>query len=214
MSRVLALAFAVLMLLARPAAALETAEAEGLVRNAVADATAMFVGGPFSKDETRARIHAMVNKYADLPFESELLLGRYWRKATPEQQATFADLLVPFFVATYGEMIDGAQDKPSVQFQGAENQGAQNVVVHSLLVVPGDPETVKIDWTVTATPTGKLIVSDIVADGVGLVTTIKSDFTAVIRGAGGNIEALFDAMRKKISTPPSPAMAKQPAAAG
>ena len=111
-------------------------------------------------------------------------------------------LLIPFFVATYGEMMDNAPTKPEVVFQGVEPR-AEGFVVHTLLK-PAPDEVVSLDFIVVETPAGKAVISDALADGVGLVTTIRSDFTSVIRGAGGNLEVLFEAMRKKIAAPPPP----------
>jgi len=138
----------------------------------------------------------MVEKYADVPYESEQLLGRHWRKAGPEQQQVFAGLLIPFFVATYGEMIDGAKTTPQVTFVGTEARG-EGVMVHTI-IKPQDDDAVPIDWLIVTAPGGKVVIGDLIAEDIGLVTTMKSDFTSVIRSAGGDIEALFKAMRKKI----------------
>ncbi|CAA7626105.1 phospholipid-binding protein MlaC [Magnetospirillum sp. SS-4] len=186
------------LLLASPARALEAAAAEAVVRSAVADASAAFEGGPFSRDEKRARVSRLVEKYVDLPFESELLLGRHWRKASPEQRSTFTELLIPFFVSTYGSMVDSAKVTPEVEVIGSQPGGGGAVVVHTLLKTPGETP-VTVDWTVTGLETGRTVITDLVAQDIGLVTTLKADFTAVIRSAGGDIEALFAAMRKKIT---------------
>ncbi|MDO8608625.1 MAG: ABC transporter substrate-binding protein [Phaeospirillum sp.] len=185
-----------LALWGRPASALDAATAEGVVKSAIADSISAFVGGPFTQDEVRAKITMMVEKYADVPYESEQLLGRHWRKASPAQQKAFTDLLVPFFVATYGGMIDGAKSAPKIEFVGTEARG-EAILVHTN-VKPQGEEPVPIDWLILISPAGKLVVGDLIAEDIGLVTTMKADFTSVIRSGGGDIEALFTAMRKKI----------------
>lgn len=194
------LVLAMPMVLSRPAAALDAPAAEALVRNAVADATASFAGGPFTRDQARSKIAALVEKYADITFESELILGRYWRKAEPVQRETFTSLLIPFFVATYGEMMDNAPTKPEMVFLGSEPR-PDGFIVHTQLK-PAPDDVVSLDFIVVQSPAGKPVISDATAEGAALVTTIRSDFTSVIRSAGGNIEVLLDAMRKKIAAPP------------
>jgi phospholipid transport system substrate-binding protein len=184
------------LLVARPAMALEPVAAEDVVRSAIADATKAFVGGPFTTEEARAKIGMMVAKYADVPYEAEQLLGRYWRKAGPDQRQTFSDLLIPFFVATYGEMIDGAKSTPKIDFMGTEPRG-EGILVHTLITAQGE-EPVPVDWLVQTMPDGRTVITDLVAEDIGLVTTMRSDFTSVIRAGGGDMEALFKAMRKKI----------------
>ena len=183
-------------LVVRPAMALEPAGAEEVVKSAIADATKAFVGGPFTPEEARAKIGMMVEKYADVPYESEQLLGRYWRKAGPEPRQTFSGLLVPFFVATYGEMIDGAKTTPKVDFLGTEPKG-EGIMVHTVITAQGE-DPVPVDWLVQTMANGRTVITDLVAEDIGLVTTMRSDFTSVIRAGGGDIEALFKAMRKKI----------------
>lgn len=184
------------LLATRPAVALEPAAAEGVVKNAIADATKAFVGGPFTTGEARAKIAMMVEKYADVPYESEQLLGRYWRKAGPDQRQTFSGLLVPFFVATYGGMIDGAKDTPKIDFLGSEPKG-EGILVHTVITAQGE-DPVPVDWLVQTMTDGRTVITDLVAEEIGLVTTMRSDFTSVIRAGGGEMDALFTAMRKKI----------------
>ena len=184
------------LLVGRPAMALEPAAAEDVVKSAIADATKAFVGGPFTTEEARAKISMMVEKYADVPYESEQLLGRYWRKAGPEQRQTFTGLLVPFFVATYGEMIDGAKTTPKIDFLGTEPRG-EAILVHTVITAQGE-DPVPIDWLVQIMADGRSVITDLVAEDIGLIITMRSDFTSVIRAGGGDIEALFKAMRKKI----------------
>ncbi len=188
---------AMLLLTVQPVNALERATAEDVVHGIVRDSGAAFAGASLSTEVKRVKIAALVEKFSDITYISELLLGRHWRKASPAQQQTFTDLLVPFFVATYGEMIDAVKVRPDVVFVGVEPRG-DSIIVYTQLVTPGE-EPVGIDWLIGASPTGKVGVLDVVADNISMVTTIRSDFTAVIRSGGGNMEALFDAMRKKIA---------------
>jgi len=198
MSRIVILAVSLVFLLVRPAFALDAVEAEHLVRSAITDATTWFAGGGMTREQTRAKVTALVEKYADIGYESEMLLGRYWRKASPEQQKSFSDLLIPYFVATYGEMIDGAPESPKIEFGNTEPSEGGSFLVHTMLRPVGE-EPIKLDWNIVTAPSGKVVVADVMADGVAMVTTIKADFTAVIRAGGGKLDPLLVAMRKKIT---------------
>ncbi|WP_161539621.1 MlaC/ttg2D family ABC transporter substrate-binding protein [Paramagnetospirillum kuznetsovii] len=193
---------AVTLMFGQSAEALEADVAEKLVRSVVAEAGTAFNGATLSVEEKRARISALVAGNADINYISELLLGRYWRKALPEQRQVFTDLLIPYFVATYGSMIDDAKTKPDVVFRASERRD-DVVIVHTGLVNSG-AEPMPVDWLVVVSPAGKVGVADVVVDNISMVTTIRSDFTAVVRAGGGNVEILFDAMRKKIAASNAP----------
>jgi phospholipid transport system substrate-binding protein len=197
MSRLLGLLVAALLLCGRPALAADGPEAEALVGQAVAEASAAFAGGPFSREVSRDKVSALVNRFGDIEYESELILGRYWRKATPEQRSAFASLLIPYFVSTYAELIDNPTGTARVEVLGSEER-TDGVLVRARMVVSAD-ESVVLSFIIVRSPAGRLVITDVIAEGAGLLTTIRSDFTSVVRGAGGNIEVLFDAMRRKIA---------------
>lgn len=200
MKAVVSLALAILLLAVQPARAAGGPEAEALVRQAVADAAATFAGGPFSREVSREKVAALVSKYGDIAYESELILGRHWRKATQAQKDTFVSLLIPFFVATYAELIDNSSGSTQVEVLGSEEREDGVLVKARMILSPQD--SVVLSFVITRSPAGRLVITDVIAEGAGLLTTIRSDFTSVVRGAGGNIEVLFDAMRKKIDAPP------------
>lgn len=196
MRRLLSVLLLGLILVAPAARAGDGSEAEALVRRAVEDASATFAGGPFSREESGAKVAALVSRYADIAYECELILGRHWRKATPEQRDTFSGLLIPFFVATYAELIDGPPGSVKVETLGVEER--QDGVVVKARMVLSPTESVPLSFVVLRAPSGRLVITDVIAEGAGLLTTIRSDFTSVIRAAGGDVEALFTAMRGKI----------------
>lgn len=201
MLRLMGLLVVSLLLVVQPARAGDGPAAEALVKQAVADATAAFAGGPFSREVSRDKVSALVSKYGDIAYESELILGRYWRKATEPQKDSFVSLLIPFFVATYAELIDNKSGSTQVVVLGSEEM-ADGVVVKARIMQPAE-EGVDLSFVISRSPAGKLVISDAIAEGVGLVTTIRSDFTSVVRGAGGNLDVLLDAMRKKIAMVPA-----------
>lgn len=198
MKAVFSLVLAVVLLAVQPARAAGGPEAEALVRQAVADAAATFAGGPYSREVSRDKVAALVGKYGDIAFESELILGRYWRKATEAQKETFSNLLIPFFVATYAELTDNSSGSTQVEVLGSEEKSDGVLVKARMIMSPED--SVVLSFVITRNPAGRLVITDVIAEGAGLLTTIRSDFTSVVRGAGGNLEVLFDAMKKKIDT--------------
>lgn len=191
---------ALLLFAVSPAMAAGGPEAEALVKQAAADAASTFAGGPFGRDVNHQKITALVSKYGDIAYESELILGRYWRKASPAQQDGFVSLLIPFFVATYAELIDNKSGSTQVEVLGSEERADGVLVKARMILSPQD--SVILSFVVTRSPAGRLVIIDVIAEGAGLLTTIRSDFTSVIRNAGGSVDALLDAMRKKIDTAP------------
>ncbi|EME68175.1 ABC-type transport system protein [Paramagnetospirillum caucaseum] len=100
-------------------------------------------------------------------------------------------------------MIDNSSGSTQVEVLGSEERADGVLVKTRMILSPQD--SVVLSFVIVRNPAGRLVVSDVIAEGAGLLTTIRSDFTSVVRNAGGNIEVLLDAMRRKIETAPPPA---------
>jgi phospholipid transport system substrate-binding protein len=70
-------------------------------------------------------------------------------------------------------------------------------VVTTDIVRPSKP-TVKIQWRVRPVGSGFKIV-DVVTEGVSMALTQQSEFAAVIRARGGEVEGLLEDMREKVA---------------
>jgi phospholipid transport system substrate-binding protein len=202
---VIAVAFT-LAVAGRPAAAVEPEAARALVQAASADMLATFAGKTLSRDQAKAAMQRLVDKYCDMELESQQILGRYWARATPDQRREFRRLLEGFFVGVVGGMVDGVAAEQRIVVQSAERDG-DRVVVHSLAFVPREPAAA-VHWVVMDGTDGRPVIVDASAEGVALVATLQADFTSVVRAAAGHLEGLFEPLRRKIAglgaAPPPP----------
>ena len=181
----------------RSAAAIEPEAASALVRAASADMLQSFAGKELSHDEAKAAMQRLVDRYCDMGVESRQILGRYWSRALPTQQREFQGLLNRFFVVAVGGMIHRVPADLRIEVQSAERDGGERVVVHSLAFEPNHPGAA-VHWVVMGDSGGRLVITDVSAEGVGLVTTLKDDFTAVVRAAGGELVSLSASLRTKV----------------
>jgi ABC-type transporter MlaC component len=172
--------------------------ARNVVRSATADMLGSFAGKTLKPAESRAAVQQLVDKYCDIGIESQLILGRYWTRATPAQREEFQGLLERFLVTMVGGMIDGVPAGQRFTIQGTETHG-DRVVVHSIAQVEHEADTV-VKWVVMNGASGRPVIVDVSADGVALITTMQGDFTSVVRSAGaGGMDVLFESLRTKIA---------------
>ena len=186
------------LLAANPAAAADVEQARQLVRSATTDAMAAFAGKKLTPDEARNAMRQLIARYGDMETESRYMLGRYWSRSTSGSQQEFAALLERFVVAAFGGMVNDVPADQRIEVRNADIQG-DRVVVHSNVSSPGE-ETAAVDWIVAETAAGRPVIVDISAEGVTLLTTLQADFTSVIRSSSGKLEALFEPLRRKVST--------------
>ncbi|HTI00461.1 MAG TPA: ABC transporter substrate-binding protein [Acidisoma sp.] len=191
------------------AAALPIAGSLGLVTTAHADdvstarsliqstgAKLLSVINSSAKDSAKQeQLRQLVYGSVDVDGVARFVLGRYWRVATPAQQAdymeTFRQLLV-YAVTAQASTFQGASMKVG---QAAERD--MGIVVDTAVTVPGKPETT-VQWVV-ATIGGQPKIIDIIAEGTSLRITERNDYAGVISQHGGQVQPLLDAMHHQLA---------------
>jgi phospholipid transport system substrate-binding protein len=148
-------------------------------------------------DEQERRFRRLIAEGFDIPAIGRFVLGRYWRRASTQDQAdflaTFEDLIVirflPLFAEYSGENINIGLARPFKNNPDFVN------VSSKLLREHGEPITVV--WRVRRLEDSYKVV-DIVAEGVSIAVTLRSEYASVLKQNGGDIGALVGALRAKI----------------
>ncbi|MDB5491334.1 MAG: toluene tolerance, Ttg2 family protein [Micavibrio sp.] len=131
----------------------------------------------------------------DMETIGKFTLGRYWKTATPAQQAEFQKLFRNYVVAMYSQRFS---DYKGQQFDvtGSRADGATDTIVSSKVLPADGGQEVIVDWRVRQTG-GRYRVVDVVVAGVSMSMTQRSDFASVIQQGGGNIDALISSLKNK-----------------
>jgi phospholipid transport system substrate-binding protein len=120
--------------------------------------------------------------------------GKFWRKASPQQQDALIKEFRTLLVNTYSSALALYKDQPlevkAARMQPDDAEVTVNTVVRKK---PGAPP-IPIDYSMEKTPDGWKVY-DVVVDGVSLLITYRSDFAAQIRQSG--IDGLIDFLTEK-----------------
>jgi len=143
-----------------------------------------------------ARINQIVDEvllpYVNFEKTTRLAAGRYWKQATPEQQAA----LVKAFRATLGRTYSGAMTKiddntslKTLPFRG--DADASDVVVHAQVTQSSNTQPIQLDYRLEKTSQGWKIY-DINVENVWLIENYRNQFSQQIgqNGIDGLISAL------------------------
>lgn len=125
----------------------------------------------------------LVRKYLlpdfDFDLTSQLVLGRYWRTATPAQRKQFEQGFLHYLTSTYAKGLqeyNGAKIEV-LPFRGDANQ--KYVKVRSRLIVP-DHEPIELDYALVKSGSGWKVF-DVIIAGVSYVKTYQSEFQSEVR---------------------------------
>jgi phospholipid transport system substrate-binding protein len=124
------------------------------------------------------------------------VLGRYWQTATAQQQqeyqVVFREYVVNSIASRFGE-YSGEQ----MEVVAERDDHGKGTVVESIVDSPVHGR-VQVLWRVRPVD-GEQKIIDIIVEGVSLLLTQRSEFAAVIRTHGGNLDGLIGELRQKVA---------------
>lgn len=163
---------------------------ERLSRDAIAA-----MADPTLRDGQRAAaFRGLLLRDFDIAAIGRIVLGRYWRSATPAQRTEYLGLFQEFIVAIYTARL-GKYSGQTLQVIAAQSGKRDIVVVKSQILVSGRAP-IKVDWLVRSAG-GAPRVIDVVVEGVSMAITQRSEFAAIIQSSGGKVEGLLAALRAR-----------------
>jgi len=154
-----------------------------------------------------AKVNALVNKYLlphfDSEFSAQLVLGQYWRTATPEQRKRFIDAFYKSLLNNYGSALsDFTADRLKIYPTTVEANAPRATVRTEVKRSSGDRVTVNYYMRKTAEGWKAW---DVVIDGISYVNSYREDFKPQIESQG------LDAVIKRLDAGEIPsAIGKQP----
>ena len=177
-----------------PAMAQGTNEATAFVLKLGSDLVAV-INGPGTYEDKKKRLQPLIETAVDVEGIGRFSLGRFWRTATPEQQAQFSrlfhDVLMNNISGKIGE-FQGVTFTPT-----ATTQREADTLVGTMIKRPNQQPN-NVQWVVNSI-NGRPKIVDVVAEGTSLRLTQRSDYAAYLARNNNNVDALIAAMKQQIA---------------
>ena len=148
-------------------------------------------------EERQQRFTRLLEANFDMPAISRFVLGVHARKASEAERAEFLEVFkevlsqrfLPYFHDQQGEAfaVDGIKPDPT---------NPKLTMILSKIVIAGD-KTLPVAWRVRKSGDSYKIF-DVVAEGVSLAITFRSEYAAVLKRSGGDVAALTADLRSKL----------------
>ncbi len=134
-------------------------------------------------EKSPGKIYGVVEKEVVPKFDferiSRYVLGRYWRRATPEQRKAFTDEFKNLLIRTYATSILNYNGQKIKYLSVRQGKNKDRVTVMTEVREVGGPR-VPINYRMHRSH-GKWRVYDVVIDGVSLVSNYRKNFANKIR---------------------------------
>ena len=155
-----------------------------------------------SLEAREAQFRKLLSEGFDLAFIGRFVLGRHWRKATPEQRTDYMALFSEYVLQTYSSRLGGYAGE-TMAILSERPAGTKDMLVSTRIERPSGPP-ILANWRVR-TSGERYRVIDIMVEGVSMVVTQRSEFAAVVQRHG--LQGLIEVLRARTTKLPVTASA-------
>lgn len=172
-------------------------DALALVRDSTSEllAAAKTYDGVLSENPARAGelIDEFITPHVDLKGFSKLVLGKYWRRATPEQQNRFLAHFHALVLRSYATALTSNTDIP-IEYLPMREESRKNFATVRSVISLTDGNRVNVNYRLYCRQNAwKLF--DVTIAGISMVATVRSALLAEIKKSG--LDGLIQLMEQK-----------------
>ena len=191
----LQLAIVALLLGGRSAQAGVSADAaRQMIQNVGVEVLAVLRDPALANQQKFDRLVGLLDGPIDLEIIARLILGRHWRSASEAQQVEYLALFRAFALDNLASRLH-VYDGQDFEIVGAQAVNERDAVV-ATRVTGGGRQPLKVDWRVRERDDGDLVAIDVIVEGVSLIVTQRSEFSAVIERRG--MDGLLAELRQRV----------------
>ena len=164
--------------------------AEAFVIKLTNDAKIIFNDKSIDKDSRLKKLNDISTKYLDLDALAGYTLGDYREKATNAEKENFNKLFREYFIKNMSSKLNDFSEQ-DVKIIDSKKINENNIIVSTKIFSKKDTQEIVVEWRIY-TKDSKLLVRDLVVEGLSLARTQKEEFASIIanKGLAGVISAL------------------------
>ena len=122
-------------------------------------------------------------------------LGSYRKALNDEQKEKYNLLFKDYFLKSFTSRLSDYSD-PKINVLSSEKKNENYTIVYSVLLATDKKPEVKMDWRVYTKNPQKLLIRDVIIEGLSLARTQKEEFSSIIENNSGDINALFSKLKE------------------
>jgi len=192
-------AFAILAAMVAPSAGADTLgeEAEAFINDLAVTGISMLEQGEYTAEEREQEFRKIVRKGFALQSIGKFVVGRYWRKMTPDQQSEYQELFSEWLLKAYANRLGGYQGQKLEIVKSIETDSRyKDVIVSTQVVRANGQPPINADWRVRKFGDDYKII-DLSVEGASMVGTQRKEFESVIKKVG--VAGLIENLRSRLA---------------
>ena len=173
-------------------------ESKEFVQTTVDKASLILSKAADSKEKKIEMLKTIAKETVDIRGIGFYTLGSHRKNITDNQKKEYMDLFEQYFLKTFASRLAEYTD-PKINVQSQKKLNKNYTIVSSILIETDQRPEIKIDWRIYTKNPDKLLIRDLIIEGLSLARTQKEEFNSIIQSNDGDIKALFLSLKKFIN---------------
>ena len=151
-----------------------------------------------TKEFKATKLSEIALRTVDIKGVAYYSLGNYRKQLTDEQLKEYLALFEKYFLKSFTSRLTDYSD-PKIDVLSTEVINAKYTIVKSILLATDKKPEVKIEWRIYTKNPEKLLIRDLIIEGLSLARTQKEEFKSVIDSNNGDVTKLFETLKEFIA---------------
>ncbi len=170
-------------------------KAESFILKTTSDAKKIILDTKINEKEKRKKLEELTLSSVDVVGLAKYTLGEEVKKLNDKQISLHVDTFKIFFSKNISNKLKDYSDQ-TVQILGSKKISDNYVLVNSKIISSKDKLEILVDWRVFLVD-NKLIIRDLVVEGLSLARTQREEFASIIANKG--FDALIQSQKDYIA---------------
>jgi len=156
---------------------------EEVIRTTAAKVIEVLADNGRSTEQKKSTLDGYLDTCCDFETISKLVMAKNWRALSGDQQKEFVSLFRQYLVATYGDNIENYKGETVSVLSGRKEARDDYTVMTKIERGSADADLL-VDYRLRLAPDGEWKIIDVVAEGISMVSNLRSQFQEVVSQSG------------------------------
>ena len=147
------------------------------------------------KTQKMDQLIELAKNNVDIKGIGKYTLGKHKKNISETQLQEYEKLFYQYFLKSFSSRLSEYSD-PKINVLSQKYVNEKYTMVSSILVGDEKRPEIKIDWRVYTKNPDYPLIRDLIIEGLSLARTQREEFNSVIQSADGDINVLFENLRK------------------
>ncbi|MFI4983930.1 MAG: phospholipid-binding protein MlaC [Rickettsiales bacterium] len=158
--------------------------------SSTSDKVIQIVKSSSQNNAKETQLTALFEQVMDIDWIGRFTIGSYWNSLSDAQKGTYLTSYRKFLVSSYVPIFKDYNGQ-SFKVKSVKDMGNDSYLVETEITAPNSQVASKVEYRIKQTPSGYKV-RDIIAEGVSMINTQRSDFGSVLTESG------FDGLNNKL----------------